>query len=164
MEMWADKLIGEYEVGRKGLTMIKNELNPEIIEDKQDRKQINSMINDMSYSIEWMKKGRRPGNLRGIDRRSAYQRQVLVDVDLFPSLDIEPEEREIHEEEKRALYNILLDLSHRERQCFLLYQAQGFSMQEIADELNIKKPTVQKFIERAKNKIKRKLSCHTNVI
>lgn len=162
--MWADKLIGEYEVGRKGLTTMKSELNPEIVEDKQDRKQINSMINDMSYSIEWMKKGRRPGNLRGIDRRSAYQRQVLVDVDLFPSLDIEPEEREIHEEEKRALYNIILDLSHRERQCFLLYQAQGFSMQEIADELNIKKPTVQKFIDRAKNKIKRKLSCHTNVI
>ncbi|MYL44606.1 sigma-70 family RNA polymerase sigma factor [Virgibacillus halodenitrificans] len=164
MGMWADKLIGEYEVGRKGLTTMKSELNPEIVEDKQDRKQINSMINDMSYSIEWMKKGRRPGNLRGIDRRSAYQRQVLVDVDLFPSLDIEPEEREIHEEEKRALYNIILDLSHRERQCFLLYQAQGFSMQEIADELNIKKPTVQKFIDRAKNKIKRKLSCHTNVI
>lgn len=162
--MWADKLIGEYEVGRKGLTTMKNELNTEIVEDKQDRKQINSMINDMSHSIEWMKKGRRPGNLRGIDRRSAYQRQVLVDVDLFPSLDIEPEEREIQEEEKRALYNILLDLSHRERQCFLLYQAQGFSMQEIAYELNIKKPTVQKFIDRAKNKIKRKLSCHTNVI
>ena len=56
--------------------------------------------------------------------------------------------------------NILLCLSHRERQCYLLHMAEGWSLQEIADELKISKSTVQKYVERAKNKI----SCRTNVI
>ena len=163
LENWADKLLIEYEDGRKELTHIKNELGNTDL-DRQDKSQINSMINDMSFSIDWMKLGRRPGNMRGIDKRSAYQRRALIDMDLFPSLDIEPDEKTLDESERRALMNILIDLSHRERQCYLLHMAQGWSMREIANELNIKKPTVQKFIERAKNKIKVKISCHTNVI
>lgn len=164
IENWADKLITEYETGRKQLRQMRGKLNLELLEDKQDKKQINSMISDMSFSIEWMKLGRRPGNMRGIDKRSAYQRRALIDMDLFPSLDIEPEEKEISEEQKRLLVNILVDLSHRERQCYLLHMAQGYSMREVAEELKISKASVQKFIERAKNKINRKLSCHTNVV
>ncbi|RFA37048.1 Fis family transcriptional regulator [Virgibacillus dokdonensis] len=164
IENWADKLITEYETGRKQLRQMKRKLNLELLKDKQDEKQINSMISDMSFSIEWMKLGRRPGNMRGIDKRSAYQRRALIDMDLFPSLDIEPEEKEISEEQKHLLVNILMDLSHRERQCYLLHMAQGYSMREVAEELNISKASVQKFIERAKSKINRKLSCHTNVI
>lgn len=164
LEIWADKLLIEYEEGRKDLRRMKGKLNPDVLEDREDRKQINSMINDMSFSIEWLKKGRRPGNLRGIDKRSAYQRRVLLDMDLLPSLDIKPEERTLNQEEREAIVDILVELSHRERQCYLLHMANGWSMQEIADELGIKKPTVQKFIERAKNKINKMISCHTNVI
>jgi len=164
LEIWADQLLEEYEGGRRELGSMKDDLNLELLQDQEDKRQINSMISDMSFSIDWMKKGRRPGNLRGIDRRSAYQRRALLDMDLFPSLDIEPEERTLDQEEKRAIINMLSDLSHRERQCYLLHMANGMSMQEIAVELDIKKPTVQKFIERAKNKIKVKVSCHTNVI
>lgn len=164
LEIWADRLLEEYEEGRRDLGNMKGNLNLELLEDQQDKNQINSMINDMSFSIDWMKKGRRPGNMRGIDRRSAYQRRALLDMDMFPSLDIEPEERALQEDEKEALVNILMDLSHRERQCYLLHMANGMSMQEIAVELEIKKPTVQKFIERAKNKIMAKVACHTNVI
>ncbi|MBW8350767.1 sigma-70 family RNA polymerase sigma factor [Bacillus sp. IITD106] len=161
--MWADKLIIQYEEGRKELGRMKKRLG-HTEEDRMDKRQINGMINDMSFAIDWMKTGRRPGNRRGVDKRSVYQRTVLVDMDLMPSLDIQPEPRELEREEKQALVNMLIDLSHRERQCYLLHMAQGWSMQEIADELGIKKPSVQKFIERAKNKLKRKISCHTNVI
>ncbi|GIN71148.1 hypothetical protein J14TS2_16230 [Bacillus sp. J14TS2] len=161
--MWADKMIIQYEGGRRELGRMKQNLGDSDL-DRQDKKHINSMISDMSFALDWMKTGRRPGNLRGIDRRSVYQRTALVDMELMPSLDITPEPRDLENDEKQALMNILIDLSHRERQCYLLHMSQGWSMQEIADELNIKKPTVQKFIERAKNKIKRKLSCHTNVI
>ncbi|GGB41603.1 hypothetical protein GCM10011409_18900 [Lentibacillus populi] len=163
LENWADRLLNEYEQGRKTLYNMKCNLGDSEL-DKQDKSQINSMINDMSFSIDWMKLGRRPGNMRGIDKRSAYQRRMLLDMDLLPSLDIQPEEKTLNESERQDLINILIDLSHRERQCYLLHMAQGWSMQEIADELNIKKPSVQKFIERAKNKIKVKISCHTNVI
>ncbi len=161
--MWADRMIIEYEDGRRDLQRIKNNLGDSEI-DKMDKTQVNGMINDMSFAIDWMRTGRRPGNLRGIDKRSAYQRRILVDMDLMPNLDIQPEPRELDDGEKQALVNMLIDLSHRERQCYLLHMAQGWSMQEIAEELRITKPTVQKYIDRAKNKIKRKLSCHTNVI
>lgn len=158
IENWADKLITEYETGRKQLRQMKRKLNLELLEDKQDEKQINSMISDMSFSIEWMKLGRRPGNMRGIDKRSAYQRRALIDMDLFPSLDIEPEEKEISEEQKRLLVNILVDLSHRERQCYLLHMAQGLSLSEIAKELKIARGTVQQYVNRAKEKISQKVS------
>src|SRR5690606_17083986 len=136
--MWADKMIMEYEDGRKELGEMKRKLedhNEQIIGDKdfhevdlegkwqiernnQDKSKINSMINDMSFAIDWMRTGRRPGNLRGIDKRSAYQRRVLIDMDLLPSLDIQPEPKVLGEEEKQALVNMLIDLSHRERQCY----------------------------------------------
>lgn len=156
---WADKLILEYEEGRRDLHKMKRKLGDSEW-DLQDKTHINSMINDMTFAIDWMKIGRMPGSLRGIDKRSAYQRRALIDMDLLPSLDIVPEPRELTEEEKRAIYNVLIDLSHRERQCFLLHAALGWSFQSIADELKISKSSVQKYIERAKNKI----SCHTNVI
>lgn len=153
LEIWADKLLEEYEVGRRDLGRMKGRLNPEILEDQEDTKQINSMINDMSFSIEWLKKGRRPGNLRGIDKRSAYQRRALIDMDLFPSLEVEPEERALNQEEKGAIIDILANLSHRERQCYLLHMANGLSLSEIGKELGISKRTVQQYVDRAKNKI-----------
>ncbi|HLR91943.1 MAG TPA: sigma-70 family RNA polymerase sigma factor [Atopostipes sp.] len=164
LENWADKLIVEYEEGRKELNEMKDRLNPDDLGDQEDKKKINSMINDMSFSIKWLKKGRRPGNLRGIDRRSAYQRRALIDMDLFPSLDIKPEERVLNEEEKQVIIDVLIDLSHRERQCYLLHMANGLSMQAIADELNVSKSAVQIYINRAKKKIKKKVSCYTSVI
>ncbi|WP_346216375.1 sigma-70 family RNA polymerase sigma factor [Caldifermentibacillus hisashii] len=159
MSNWVDKLINEYEEGRKELRRMKNKLgNSEL--DRLDKTQINSMINDMTYAIDWMIIGKRPGNLRGIEKRSAYQRRVLLDMDLFPSWDLEPKRKELTEEQRKLIVNILLCLSHRERQCYLLHMAEGWSLQEIADELKLSKSTVQKYVERAKNKI----SCRTNVI
>lgn len=159
MKNWVDTLIMEYEEGRKELQKMKSKLGDSEL-DRLDKTQINSMINDMSFAIEWMKIGRQPGSLRGIDKRSAYQRAVLLDMDRFPSLDILPEERELTEEERKAITKVLLTLSHRERQCFIMHAAYQWSMQEIAEELNITKSSVQKYIERAKNKI----SCHTDVV
>ncbi|PAE17276.1 hypothetical protein CHH91_04520 [Virgibacillus sp. 7505] len=153
---WADRMIIEYEKGRQGLSQMKNALDPENIHDQKDKSQINSMIGEMSEAMEWMKCGHHPG-ARGIERKSAYQRRSLVNMDLMPSLDIEPQQRELTEDEKHAIRDVLILLSHRERECFLLHKAQGWSMSEIARELHISKPTVQKYINRAKEKIKEKI-------
>ena len=164
MENWVDSLLIEYEDGRKKLREMINNLNPNSIEDAQDRKQINSMIRDISYSIDWLKIGREPGTLRGIDRRSVYQRRVLMDMDLYPSLEIEPEQAEISKEDKQAMVNILMDLSLRERQCYILHNAYKMSMSEIAGEIGVSKSSVQKYINRAGEKIKKKIvsyDCHT---
>ncbi|MGM8212622.1 sigma factor-like helix-turn-helix DNA-binding protein [Virgibacillus sp. W0430] len=160
--MWADKLIGEYEQGRRDLRHMLSELG-DSIEDKQDKKQINSMTRDMSYSIDWLKIGKEPGSLRGLDRRSIYQRRVLMDMDLFPSLEIEPKQH-VSEEQKQAIIDILVVLSVRERQCFILHNAYEMSMAHIGEELNISKSSVQTFINRANEKINKKIlsyDCHT---
>lgn len=163
MENWADTLIIQYEEGRKELHRMKEALGDSDF-DIYDKKQLNSMISSMTYSIDWMKIGREPGTVRGIDRRSVYQRRVLMDMDLYPSLDIEPEQVEISNEDKKAMVNILMDLSLRERQCFILHNAYRMSMAEIAGEIGVSKSSVQKYINRANEKIKKKIvsyDCHT---
>lgn len=150
---WVDKMTIEYKNGVDLLKRYKFGLS-DSPEDEEEKHVINGMISDMSYALEWMKRGRRPGNLRGIERRSVYQRTALVDMNLFPSLDIEPE-RTITESEKKRLYEILVNLSDRERQCYLMHMSYGMSYSEIAEALNIARPTVQTFVERAQRKIKK---------
>ncbi|TQR20439.1 sigma-70 family RNA polymerase sigma factor [Psychrobacillus vulpis] len=151
---WADKLIQEYSYHKKELEHLKTKLDPINPKDNADLKIINSMIDDMSYALEWMRKERRPGNLHGVDKRSIYQRRALLDMDLFPTIELDTKQSSISEEQKQEIINILVELSHRERQCYLMHMAYGMSLTEIAEELNLKKRTVQQYIDRAKDKVK----------
>ncbi|MDY0395407.1 sigma-70 family RNA polymerase sigma factor [Virgibacillus halophilus] len=180
LENWADKLLMEYEKGRKELSSKKRKLNSanlmlidgrksheidleskmQVDTNNQDKSKINSMIKDMSIAIDWMTTGSDPGKLRGVDKRAAYQRKSMADMDMFPSLDIFPEEKELNETEKEYVVNILADLSPRERQCFLLHKVYFRTFAEIGKELKIGRSTVQKYVERAKEKI----SCRADVV
>lgn len=95
----------------------------------------------MEFALQWMKRGRRPGNRRGIDRRSVYQRTALLDPDLFLSLDIEPAERSLDDYGRRKIVD-LWTLSERERQCYLLHMSHGMSFAEIAKELGITRASI----------------------
>ncbi|MGP4061495.1 sigma-70 family RNA polymerase sigma factor [Halobacillus sp. H74] len=159
MDIWADKLIREYEIGRRGLSEKKKNFNDSVM-DRQDKTLINSMMNGMSESIEWMTKGSEPGKHRGADKRGIYQKKSIAEMDMFPSLDIAPKERELSEEEKQAIYDVLIELSPRERQCFLLHKVYFLTFKQISEELKIGRSTVQKYVERAKNKI----SCRASVV
>ncbi|MEN2765817.1 sigma-70 family RNA polymerase sigma factor [Ornithinibacillus xuwenensis] len=159
MENWADKLIMEYEQSKRELYNMKNNLGSSEI-DKLDKSQINSMIGTVSEAIDWMATGRETGKMRGIDKRAAYQRVAMQDMDMFPSLDIVPEERVLGEDEKRVIFNILAEMTPRQRQCFLLHTVYALSYSDISRELKIGRSTVQKHIERAKEKI----FCRTNVV
>ncbi|GAB2558301.1 sigma-70 family RNA polymerase sigma factor [Gracilibacillus alcaliphilus] len=160
MSNWADQLIREYEIGRKGLTTMKRELDPNDLADMNDQSKINSMIGTMTEAIDWMTIGKEPGKKRGIDKRAAYQRRAMADMDLFPSLDIVPKERELTEDEKQIIFNLIAELSPRERQCFIMNKAYMMSYAEISEELKIGRSTVQKYVERARSKI----SCRTDVV
>ena len=157
--IWADKLIREYEIGRNGLSKMKEVLGDSDF-DKLDKSQINSMIGSMNFSIDWLKSGREPEKYRGIDKKAAYQRNSLTDMDLFPSLDVFPKEKELDNEEKEAILKVLLDLSPRERQCFILHKVYLMSFYQVSQELKIGRSTVQKYVERAKEKI----SCRADVV
>lgn len=157
MENWADKLIHEYSEGKKELNALKEKSI-----DALDIKQINSMIDSMSYSIEWMSTGRQPGTYRGIDKKGIYQRQFVQSVECIPDiteqLESEPKQLYMTREEKIILADILAALSHRERYCYIMYVSQGLSMSKIAEEIGLSKATVQSYINRAKNKVKDRVS------
>jgi predicted DNA-binding protein YlxM (UPF0122 family) len=53
----------------------------------------------------------------------------------------------------RRGHTILLREYIRHKQCFMMYHVDGMSEYDIARELNVGRSTVQKFLERAKQKI-----------
>lgn len=160
MGIWADDLLCEYREGKKQLNRLKNSLNQKDPVIKEDIKIINSMAEDMDFVIEWLETGRQPGLRRGVDKRKAYQIKYLENMDLIPDISeqLEPKPLYLSESQKRVLLNIFSSFSTRERQCYILYAAQGLSMAEIAEELGIKKRTVQQYLERARKKIKERIS------
>ncbi|MDG5470526.1 sigma-70 family RNA polymerase sigma factor [Jeotgalibacillus sp. ET6] len=157
METWNEKLINEYNIGKRQLKHYRDSIDMNNPINENEHRIVSEMISDMNFSLEWMRKGRRPGNRRGIDHRSVYQRTALLDMDLFPSIDLKPKQVYLKEEQRRQLIDILLDFSYRERECYLLHMAQGLSYADIADELNLKRRTVQQYVERAKEKVDKKL-------
>jgi RNA polymerase sigma-70 factor (ECF subfamily) len=104
--------------------------------------------------MEWMRTGREPHKRRGLDIHDAYSRSILMDMELLPASTTARQELRATEAQKVELVQILMKLSNRERQCFLLHTAHGLSMAEIGRELRISKSVVQKRIESAKAKIK----------
>lgn len=162
---WADKLIQEYTGGRQELKKRADQIDRNNPFEMNDLKQINSMIESMTFSLDWMTTGKQPGTYRGVDEKAVYQRRSYENIDLIP--DIERELRESNDinkkhlhmtsEEKIILADIFASFSLRERQCYILHMAQGLSWSEIADELGISKSTVQTHITRARSKVQQRI-------
>ncbi|MFC6454925.1 sigma factor-like helix-turn-helix DNA-binding protein [Paenibacillus vulneris] len=152
--MWTEGLIKQYSNSMRELEKYRDTLDEDDLEQQNEHKVVEEMISDMRFAIEWMRKGRRPYARRGVDIKDAYSRSILMDMDLLPKEEPEPErELSVTLEEKKALVNIMLKLSPRERQCYLLHMAQGLSLTEIAKELKLKKRSVQDYVDRAKSKV-----------
>lgn len=117
----------------------------------------NQIIADMDYAIRWMKTGEQPDAYsRAVESKSAYSRRALLDLEIFPCLDITPTaDRVISDSRKRAVMQVIQHLTERQLTCFLLHTAHMRSMQEIADELGIAKSTVQEHLDNAEKKIKK---------
>lgn len=157
MLCWADELIEEYTMGHLELTKCADRLDRKNPLDMNDLKQINSMIESMTFSLEWMATGRQPGTYRGAEKRAVYQRQYIESMDTIPDIveQIEADHKHlfISKEERLILADIFASMSHRERQCYVLHEGQGMSMGKIADEIGLKKRTVQQYIDRARAKV-----------
>lgn len=160
MFSWADELIQEYTDGRRELKKRADQIDRNNPIEMQDLKQFNSMIADMSFSLEWMSTGRQPGTYRGVDEKAVYQRRSYENIDLIPDIAEQLEEDDINKkhlfmtrEEKVIMADILASFSLRERQCYILHVAQKRSMGDIANELGVSKSMVQQSIRRAKKKV-----------
>jgi RNA polymerase sigma factor (sigma-70 family) len=158
LKTWVDQLVREYSKGKKQLEKYKDTLDSTNPEQKLECETVSGMISEMRFSIEWMRSGRRPGTIRGVDIHDAYRVSSLRDMDLFPTLDLQTDQPSLSNQQKKMIVGILLQLSTRERECYLLHMAHGLSLKEISEELNISKRTVQQYVERAKEKVQKIVS------
>ncbi|BBI31449.1 sigma factor-like helix-turn-helix DNA-binding protein [Cohnella abietis] len=133
------------------------EMMNEILVLDKDRRLVVEMIASCSYVIEWLRTGRRPGNLRGIERRSGTQREVLMDPAMLPMIANPSMPRSPQEEEKGEnrfrLEAALRGLTDRERSCYMLAHGESYSLSEIAALLNISKSSVGTYMVRAQRKV-----------
>ena len=114
----------------------------------------------MSFSIEYMKTGRLPGNRRGITRRSNAQRDVPVDprnVAFVRAAALQSQQPpEISEKIQRAIDDlgiVFRDLTVKEKEAYTLVRANGYSFGAAAEIMGIQKGTVQTLVKRAEEKI-----------
>ena len=96
MLSWADKLIHEYTGGRQELRKRADKLDRDNPIDMNDLKQVNSMIESMTFSLEWITTGRQPGTFRGVDEKAVYQRRSYENIDLIPDIAEQLEENDIN--------------------------------------------------------------------
>lgn len=127
---------------------------------KMEKNAIAASVSDLEYSIEWMQTGYPPGYRRPMERRSISQRTKVWDPQWMEHLTAYEFEFEVAEvgrqlsiEEEWMIEDALRNLSERERQCYVLHHAIGLSLQSIANELDIKKGSVQVMLRRADEKI-----------
>lgn len=121
-----------------------------------DLQYVKEMISDVTYVIEWLNTGRRPGNRRGIERRAAYQREKLLDPMKMQAMMASSRAgswSSITESEREMIEMALCTLSPRERECYEMAHGQGFSFAYIAQMLGISKGAVQEYVERAQEKV-----------
>jgi RNA polymerase sigma-70 factor (ECF subfamily) len=154
---WVKDRLREYAKGKRDLEKYRDSLIGDESDDMTDEVReeveiVSGMISDMNYAIEWMRSGRRPNSRRGIEIHDAYSRSIMMDMDLLPRTEPEPE-MAVSIERKRELVRILLKLSAREQQCYLLHTAHGMSFADISKEIHLSKASVQRYVDRARAKV-----------
>jgi RNA polymerase sigma-70 factor (ECF subfamily) len=135
-------LIAEYTAGIKALNRYKKTLDRNDPAAAEEARTVSSMLSDMRYALEWMRRGRRPGSRRGAERHDVYRRRELL-------AKTEP----LTGEERQRLLDCMAVMTERELTCWLLHMAQGFTYAEIAARLNLSRRTVQQYVERARKKV-----------
>lgn len=149
-------LLNQYKNARRGLNDMLDLLE-DTEKDIDDKSTINSMIRDVTFIIDWIESGSNPEELRGTNIKNAYHIKYLPNMEILPDItDQLKQEREslaLTKEQKNIIYMLFDVWTDRERDCFILYVSENKSMGEVADELNLSKPSVQTYIKRAKEKV-----------
>lgn len=153
-------LIEEYKQALKSIRLLQQSASVE------DNKLLGGMASDISYALEWMQTGRRPGNKRGIERRAAYERERPFDPllmqryfrsmdDNLYSWDTHIQEDAVTAVDRERIEDALSVLTEREREIYLMSRGNCLSYSQIARYLGIQKTSVQNRIESAERKIAR---------
>ena len=140
------ELITQYSAGIRDLDRYRRSLDRTDIYQAEESRTIAGMLSDMRYSLEWMRRGRRPGSRKGAEKRDIYRRRELIE-------SMQP----MTAEEERRLIDCMAVMTERELTCWLLHMAHGLTFQEIGDRLGLSRHTVRVFVDRAKAKVRERL-------
>ncbi|PPA82507.1 RNA polymerase subunit sigma-24 [Brevibacillus laterosporus] len=125
---------------------------------------LGEMISSVDFIIEWIKTGKRPGKKRGIERRAAYEREILVDpitIQSYVNNGVAGSPANITDSQRKELEEALSILSKREKECYTLAHGRGFTQYEIADMLKIARGAVASYIVRAQEKVSKYINAKT---
>lgn len=153
MSTWVDTVKHELAIDKRTLIAYRQTLDTKDLHQGLESDMVGEMISDMHFALECIRRGRIPGNRRGVDQRGVYQRTELAL--MFPSLV--PNVTELTNDEKRKIIDVLVSLSNRERSCFLMHVTKGLTYAEIAIKLEVSIRTVRSYIDRAKDKVQQGL-------
>ena len=140
-------LIAEYTSGIRDLDRYRRSLDRTDIYQAEESRTIAGMLSDMRYSLEWMRRGRRPGSRKGAEKHDIYRRRELIE-------SMQP----MTPEEERRLIDCVAVMTERELTCWLLHMAHGLTQNEIAARLKISRASVRMYLDRAKRKVQEKIS------
>lgn len=125
--------------------------------DEFDKKQLGSCADSLSYTIEYMEKGRVPGNRRAITRRSGTQREIPVSPDNVNFIKAAVLQRKpldtLSEQQKELLDDLLAILTKNEKEAYVMVRGNGYSFGETAAIMEVAKGTVQNLVTRAEEKL-----------
>src|SRR5690606_40090054 len=147
MRNWVEELIEQYTSGVRDLERYRKSLDRTNPYEAEEAKTVSGMLNDMRYSLDWMRRGRRPGSRKGAERRDIYRRRELL-------ASTEP----MTEEERRRLIDCMAVMTERELTCWLLHMAHGLTYAEIGDRLKLSRASVRMYLDRAKKKVEERFS------
>jgi RNA polymerase sigma-70 factor (ECF subfamily) len=125
--------------------------------DPEDMKIIGGMIRDMEYVIQWMENGRDPERKHvDAERTRVYLSDpAMMDAVQYDVLDKEAH-NEISQADRERIEDVLCELTRREKEVYILAKVEMFSYGKIAELLDMSKASVQNYMNRAVNKIKRR--------
>jgi len=141
------ELIVQYSDGIRHLDSYRRSLDRTDPDQNDEARTVSGMLSDMRYALDWMRRGRRPGSRKGAERRDIYRRRELL-ASAVPLTD----------DERRKLLDCVAVMTERELTCWLLHMAHGLTFQEIGDRLGVSRASVQRFVERARDKVQRAIS------
>lgn len=130
---------------------------------------VNSMIDSLEYTIEYLELGHEPEPRRAIHRRANYQLEITTgNVEELRQwffnehgTAYEYEESggfEISEWDKFKIDDAMSTLSEQERTTFLLKNRDCYSLSQIADKMDVSIRTVRSYLNRAEKKIDEQLN------
>lgn len=112
-----------------------------------------SMVSSTEWAIRYMETGEIPGTKWSVARWSIEDREVLFDPQVLDRVFTLPAATpEVSEGVRLMLEHLMMCLSRREREAFMLIKGQGYSYSETAEHMGMSKGSVYNLIKRAEKK------------